>query len=75
VLVTLCELGETTAESLALNVSGGVVDLSCEVSGKPWRILLNLAGDEGQSPRLKVTQGERVLLDRDDLTVPPGTPG
>jgi hypothetical protein len=36
---------------------------------------LALAGEKGQSPRLKATRGERILLDRDDLAVPPGTPG
>ncbi len=75
VLVTLCEFGETVAEAVALSVSGGLVDFSCQVSGRPCRVLLTLAGAEGQSPRLKVTEAQRVLLDRNDLAVPPGTPG
>jgi hypothetical protein len=75
VLVTLCELGQTVADSVEVNVSGGHVDLSCRVSGKPYRIRLNLVGEQAETPRLRVSQGDQILLDRDDLTVPPDTPG
>lgn len=75
VLVTLCEFGQTTAEDVALEVADGQVDLACQVSGMPCRVQLHLVGKETQSPRLKVIQSGRVVLDREDLAVPPGTPG
>ena len=75
VVVTICEFGEAAAEAVSLQVAGGLVDLSCRVSGDPHRILLTLVGEKGQSPRLKVSQGQRIVLDRPDLTVPPGTRG
>lgn len=75
VLVTLCEFGETRAEGANLKVAGGLVDLSYRVSGKAYRVLLTLAGNKGESPRLKVSEGQRTVLDRKDLTVPANTPG
>ena len=75
VLVTLCEFGETAAEAVSLKVSGGLVDLSCQLSGEACRILLNLTGGKGESPRLRVSHGQRVLLDRRNLRVPSDTPG
>jgi hypothetical protein len=75
VLVTLCEFGETRAEEVSLEVSGGRVDLSCRVSGKACRIRLTLASDEGESPRLRVTEGRRTLFDGKSLAVPADTPG
>ncbi len=75
VLVTLCEFGATTAQAVVVKVAGGVVDLSCQVAGRPTRILLTLAGDGGESPELTVSQERRKLLDRKDLAVPTNTPG
>ena len=75
VLVVLCEFGETRAQEVALRVAGGLVDLSCQLSGEACRILLNLTGGKGESPRLRVSHGQRVLLDRRNLRVPSDTPG
>jgi hypothetical protein len=75
VMVTLCELGGTTADDVALEVVDGLVDLSCRVSGKACRIRLALAGSAGESPRLKVSVGRRTLLESRKLAVPADTPG
>ena len=75
VLVTLLELGETKAQAVGIEVSGGVVDLSCRALGKDYRVLLTLAGDEGESPRLTVSEDQETLLDCRDLTVPANIAG
>ena len=75
VLVALREFDETRAEAVSLKVVGKLVDLSCQVSGKPCRVLLGLAGEKGESPRLTVSEGQQTLFDSNNLAVPANTPG
>ncbi len=75
VLVTLLELGETHAEDVSTIVSNRLVVFSCNANDKAHQVMLNLAGDAGESPHLKVELDGETLLDRDDLTIPPDVTG
>ncbi len=75
VLVTLIEIGEVGAIDAAAVVTGDEVVFTAEVDGEACRLELQLAGDDGGSPRLRYQMGGETVLDLDDLTVPADAEG
>lgn len=75
VLVTLFEFGKTRCGAVSLNVAGNRVELRCRTADRQYRIMLTLADEDRGSPRLWVSEGRNILLERDDLSVPPDTQG
>jgi len=75
VLVTLLEFGETHAENVAARLSNRAVEFSCRANDKSHHVMLKLAGPGGESPHLKVELAGEVLLDSEDLSIPPDVTG
>lgn len=70
VLPMLMTFGDTHINNGGLNVHEGTVLFRGQANGKIYDVTLKLAGENGESPTLKVTADGETLIDKDDLSVP-----
>ncbi len=75
VLVTLIEIGDVDVAAPAATVADGTVTFAATVGGTPLRVTLQLAGEDGSSPRLRYELGGDTVFEADDLRVPEDAEG